>query len=87
MAIVGNDQKKTFLPGFLDESTKRIPDDHFIEFDINALKSERQFWVKRQVSHLIGQIIFHPERKASYIQEINKLILYEQKLKRGSKSE
>ena len=87
MAIEGYGKKKVIHPRFLDECNERIPDDHFINFDINSLKPERQFWVKRQVSHLIGQIIFHPERKASYIQEINRLILYEKKLKRGSKSE
>ncbi|NVM52237.1 MAG: hypothetical protein HWN66_00950 [Candidatus Helarchaeota archaeon] len=81
MAIEGHVQKKAFHPGCLDENVERIPDDHFIEFDITSLKAERQFWVKRQVSHLVDQMLYHPERKPEYVQRINRLILYEKKLK------
>ena len=84
MAIEGHVQKKAFHPECLDENVERIPDDHFIDFDINALKSYRQFWFKRQVSHLVDQILYHPDRKLEYVQRINELILYEKKIKRRS---
>lgn len=54
-----------------------IPKDKVLKFSYNSFKTGRAYLAKRQIDILVSKILLHPEKRSYFIQEINKLILYE----------
>ena len=51
--------------------------DKVLKFSYASFKSERVYFAKKQIEQLISKMLICPEKKSYFIQEINKLILYE----------
>ncbi len=54
-----------------------VPSDEVLKFNYRSFRTGRVFFAKKQIDRLVSKIILHPEKKSYFIQEINKLILYE----------
>ncbi|KKK91183.1 hypothetical protein LCGC14_2715520 [marine sediment metagenome] len=48
-----------------------------MKFSYKEFRPERVCLAKRQIKRLISKILINPRKKTYFIQEINKLILYE----------
>jgi len=54
-----------------------IPSERVLKFSYRSFKSGRVYFAKKQIGRLVCKMMARPEKKSYFIQEINKLILYE----------
>ena len=60
-----------------EEGSQEIPSDRVISFNFDSFKPERVKFIKVRMETLCSKILLCPSMRPAYIQEINKLILYE----------
>ena len=61
---------------------QEIPYDRILKFSYEFFKQSRIPLIKARIETLVERMLTHPDKKPAYIQEINKLILFEMDFKK-----
>lgn len=81
MAVESKNKKNWSKPNFdleyKDSKVQEIPYHRILNFSYETFKSNRIPLIKTRISTLVERMLVCPDKKSAYIQEINRLILFE----------